>query len=419
MQLPPPKDNQFLFLDMNAFFASCEQFKNPELRNKPVGVTPTLSDSGCVIAASYEAKKLRVTTGCRVGDAKAKIPNICIVEANPKFYVGIHNQIAEFLVKEISPYVNRLSIDEFAIPMDTKEQWTPNAHATALKIKLALRTMFGDAITCSIGVGPNMFLAKLATDLHKPDGLAIIQLHTLTKAYKDLKLRDLPGINWGITNRLHSFGVRSVLDFYNTSQPFLRQAFGISGTAWWHALRGYPIGSTLPGSAFGFGSSLRKTKSISHSHVLAPSLRTKIKARTVLYKLWIKVVDRLRDKHLGAKQIMMSARGHHDRWHFSVTMQATQDVFRVWEAIASDYDKLPESFQPTQMYVVVFDLAHHNPSQPTLFSDIAPRVNSAFAAVEKMNTRYGRWTVKPASLLIAGDAAPNRIAFHAPDYAMD
>lgn len=419
MHLPPPKDNQFLFLDMNAFFASCEQFRCPELRGKPVGVTPTLSDSGCVIAASYEAKKLGVTTGCRVGDAKAKIPNICIVEANPKFYVTIHNQIADFLGQEISPYINRLSIDEFAIPMDKKEQWTPNAHATAIKIKSALYAMFGNSITCSIGIGPNMFLAKLATDLHKPDGLAIVQLHTLFKTYQGLYLRDLPGINWGIANRLHSLGIRSVLDFYNASQPFLRQAFGVSGTAWWHALRGYSIGSILPGSAFGFSSSLRKTKSIGHSHVLAPSLRTKIKARAVLYKLWIKVVDRLRDKQLGAKQIMMSARGHHDRWHFCITVQATQDVFRVWEAIASDYDKLPEAFQPTQMYVVVFDLATHDPYQPTLFSNAAPRVSSAFAAVEKMNTRYGRWTVRPASLLIAGTSAPNRIAFHAPDYAMD
>ncbi len=404
---------------MNAFFASCEQYLQPRLRGLPVAVTPTNHDSGCVIAASYEAKRLGVTTGCRVGDAKLKIPHIQIVDARPKEYVAIHNTIAEFLLREVGPDINRLSIDEFAVPLDKTEQWTPNAHRLAVRIKAFLSQIFDNSLHGSIGIGPNTFLAKLATDLQKPNGLVVVQTHQLEQAYTGLKLRDLPGINWGMEQRLHCIGIRTVLGFYQAREPLLRRAFGTCGTAWWHALRGYNIGVTMPGSAFGFGASLRKTKSISHSHVLAPALRTKTKARTVLYKLWIKVVDRLRDKRLGAKQVFMSARSAETRWTFSVTVQATQDVFRVWQAIAHNYDALPDSFEPKQMYVVVFDLAAHNPSQPTLFTDTAPKVSSAFAAVEKMNTRYGRWTVKPASLLIAGDAAPNRITFHAPDYAMD
>ena len=103
---------------MNAFFASCEQWRDPALRDQPVGVTPTLHNSGCVIAASYEAKKLGVTTGCSVGYAKQKIPRIHIVESKPKNYVAIHETIAFFLEQEIGPQINRLSIDEFAIALD-------------------------------------------------------------------------------------------------------------------------------------------------------------------------------------------------------------------------------------------------------------------------------------------------------------
>ena len=94
-------------------------------------------------------------------------------------------------------------------------------------------------------------------------------------------------------------------------------------------------------------------------------------------------------------------------------------MFRLWQAVARDYDQLPEAFAPIQMAVVVFDLAIHNPWQPKLFTDNEPKIANIFAAVEKTNNRYGRWTIKPASLLIAGDSAPNRIAFHAPDYVMD
>lgn len=417
--LPDPVDNRFLFLDMNAFFASCEQHRQPELRGRPVGVTPIVNDAGCILAASYEAKRRGVTTGCRVGEARLKIPELAVVEAEPKYYMEIHNRIVSFLTREISPYPIRLSIDEFAIPLDKRERWTPNAHALAVKLKKRMSQIFSPYLLCSIGIGPNQLLAKLATDLQKPDGLVTIQTHTIRQALAQTCLRDLPGINWGIERQLNRIGVRTPVDLYDASEHLLRRTLGTSGTAWWHALRGYSIGSTLPGSAFGFGTSLSKTKSVSHSHVLAPTMRTKTKARAVLYKLWIKVVDRLRDKGLGAKQIVMAARGHMDRWSFSVTVQATQDVFRVWEAVTSDYDRLPDTFQPTQMYVVVFDLAAHSAWQPKLFKDNEPKVAGAFAAVEKMNSRYGRWTVKPASLLIAGDAAPNRISFHAPDYAMD
>lgn len=417
MFLPPPQNNRVLFLDMNAFFASCEQYRQPHLRGRPVVVTPTNHDAGCVIAASYEAKQLGVTTGCRVGEARQKIPGLQVIDATPKYYVSIHNTIADYLLACIGPEIRRLSIDEFAVPLDKTEQWTPNAHKLALKIKRFMSELFEDVIHCSIGIGPNMFLAKLATDIQKPDGLVIIQTHTLEKAFQGLKLRDLPGINWGMEQRLHLIGVRDSLGFYRMAEPALRRSFGTMGTAWWHALRGYNIGATMPGSAFGQGS--RTTKSISHSHVLAPELRTKIKARTVLYKLWIKVAERLRHKQLGAQHIVMSARGHMDRWSYHITVQPTQNVFRVFQKIAEDYDKLPESFSPKQMHVVVYDLAPHSPNQPSLFGDTGTKVASAFDATQQLNDRYGRWTVKPASLLIAGDAAPNRIAFHAPDYAMD
>ncbi len=409
MELPLPRDNQFLFLDMNAFFASCEQHRRPELRGRPVGVTPTPKPSGCVIAASYEAKKLGVSTGCRVGEAQKRIPGIVIVPADPKFYVQIHNQIHNFLLTEITPNPIKLSIDEFAIPLDKREQWTPNAHALAIHIKKRLSEIFSPWLRCSIGIGPNLFLAKLGTEIQKPNGLVIIQLHNLEQAYEPLQLRDIPGINWGMSNRLHGLGIRTPGQFLAAPQPLLHAAFGISGDAWWHNLRGYRVDvATSP------------TKSISHSHVLEPNLRTKTEARAVFYKLFLKVMDRLREKQLSTSAVAVYIRSHDAWWQHKVAVRPTQSSFQVFRAMARAYDDtLPPYFQPKRIVVWAWELQPYQPSWLGLFPEDSPKEAQLFAAVDSLNEQFGRWTVQPASLLKIRESAPNRIAFRVPDFAMD
>jgi DNA polymerase-4 len=409
MELPPPRDNQYLFLDMNAFFASCEQHLHPELRGKPVAVTPTLHDSGCVIAASYEAKRLGVTTGCRVGVAKQRIPNIVIRHAEPRSYVEIHNQLHAFLLQEVTPHPIRLSVDEFGIPLTPTEQYTPNAHALALFIKTRLEAIFSPALRCSIGIGPNMFLAKLGTEVQKPNGLVVIQLHTLESAYQTLKLRDIPGINWGMSNRLHAIGIRTPVEFYQAPRVTLHNAFGIMGNAWWYNLHGYKVDVHES-----------PTKSMSHSHVIAPAYRTKAKARPVLYKLWLKVAERLREKQLATQAVMVVIRHNHTKWIHSLHVRPTQSAFEIFQAMAAAYDTdLPPNIQPTQIIVVAYHLAPHENLRLEFFPEDNNKLTDLFRSVDAINHHFGRWTIKPASLLPIGNSAPNRITFRVPDFEMD
>ncbi len=393
---------------MNSFFASCEQHLRPELRGKPVAVTPTLANSGCVIAASYEAKAQGVKTGWRVGDARKQIPDIVIAEARPREYVRIHEQIATFLVEEISPDPLKLSVDEFAIPLDKREQFTPNAHALALFIKQRLSQIFSPALRCSIGIGPNIFLAKLGTELQKPDGLVIIQTHTLELAYSQIKLRDIPGINWGMSHQLHALGIRTPSDLFRAPRDLLHQAFGISGDAWWYNLHGYRVNvRTNP------------TKSLSHSHVLAPELRTKEGARPVLYKLLLKVAERLREKQLAATHILASARSQAGRaysWSFEITTQPTQDAFAIMQATTRAYSQA-DIISPLKMTVIATGLQPYTAS-PSLFGETT-KASQLFKAIDTINASFGRWTIEPASLLQAKESAPNRITFRVPDFAMD
>lgn len=412
MTLPPPRDNQWLFFDMNAYFASCEQHRHLHLRGQPVGVTPTMSDAGCIVAASYEAKRQGVSTGWRVGDAKRAIPGIHIIPADPRYYVAIHNQIHDFLLAEISPNVRVVSVDEFAMPLDRYEQPTPAAHALAAKIKRRMTAIFSPFLPCSIGIGPNMFLAKLGTELHKPNGLTFIQHHTLPHAYALLKLQDIPGINRGMSKRLHALGLRTALDFYHAPQSLLADAFGILGHTWWHNLRGYNL--DVPGSF----QSRDIPKTISHSHVLAPEYRTKAKARSILYKLCFKVAERLRDKSMSATTIFAVARG--TRWSTFITIRPTNDIFALFGALAQSYDQVWDG-SPKQLYVVVSGLqSAASTTQPLgLFDEDNRKPGQLIDAVDTINDRFGRWKIQPASLLSVRETAPNRVTFGRPDFEMD
>ncbi len=412
MILPNPRDNQFLFLDMNSFFASCEQHRRADLRGKPVAVTPTLAASGCIIAASYEAKQQGVKTGWRVGEAKKQIPGLIVLEANPKYYVTIHEQIATFLIQEITPTPLKLSVDEFAIPLDKTEQWTPNAHRLALFIKQRLETIFSPVLRCSIGIGPNIFLAKLGTELHKPNGLTVLQLHRLHHAYQQLRLRDIPGINWGMAYQLQSLGITSPLAFFGAERQFLHNAFGLTGDAWWYNLHGYRVDvQTKP------------TQSISHSHVLAPDKRTQTKAQPIIHKLILKVTERLRDKQLATQSVCISVRQHSSqpshrpkKWFWEGSLQATQDPFVIARAFATAYEQAA-IMAPLKVTVVATHLVPHNPN-PTLF-DATLKSAHLLQAMDTINNRFGRWTLEPASLLSVHGAAPNRITFRVPDFPMD
>ena len=164
---------QWLFLDLNAFFASCEQQENPALRGKPVIVVQTLTDSACAIAASYAAKGFGIKTGTLVREARRLCPEVIPVQANHRLYTDYHDRILK-AVDTCLPIEKVMSIDEMACRLMGTERQVPVARELALKIKRALREQVGECLTCSIGLAPNVFLGKVGSDLQKPDGLVVI-----------------------------------------------------------------------------------------------------------------------------------------------------------------------------------------------------------------------------------------------------
>src|SRR5271170_5339908 len=200
---------RWLFLDLNSYFASVEQELRPELRDRPIAVVPVMADTTCAIAASYEAKSFGVRTGTQVGEAKRLCPGIALVEARHELYVEYHHRIVE-AVELCVPVSAVLSIDEMAASLIGREQPLMAALDLGRRVKDSIRERVGSTLRCSVGLAPNRYLAKIASDMEKPDGLVALTPDILKKALSGLVLRDLPGVGARMERRLHECGIRTM-----------------------------------------------------------------------------------------------------------------------------------------------------------------------------------------------------------------
>src|SRR5246500_3081413 len=216
---------QWLFLDLNAFFASCEQQEAPALRGKPVIVVQTLTESAVAIAASYAAKAFGIKTGTLVREARQLCPAVIPVQANHRLYTEYHERILK-AVDTCLPVEKVCSIDEMACKLMGTERQVPVARQLALKVKAALRDQVGECLTCSIGIAPNVFLGKVGSDLQKPDDLVVITMDDLPDILLGLELQDIYGIGKRMEQRLHRAGIVNVEQLWKATPFQLRRVWG-------------------------------------------------------------------------------------------------------------------------------------------------------------------------------------------------
>jgi len=288
----------WLFLDLNSFFASVEQQMRPELRGRPVAVVPVETDATCAIAASHEAKKFGVKTGTNIGEARRRCPGLVTVLANHDAYVEFHHKVLDEIDRHF-PVQSICSIDEMACKLDAPRRPLPAAVDLAERIKRGLRERVGGCITCSIGLAPNRFLGKVASDMQKPDGLVILRADELPGRLLELELCDLPGIGRRMEPRLHACGIRTMRELWDAEREMLHHAWGgVCGDRFWHALHGGPTEDDQP----------VKKRTVGHSHVLAPEMRTPPQAGVVARRLMLKAASRLRRMHYRATHLHLSVR---------------------------------------------------------------------------------------------------------------
>ena len=221
-----------MFLDMNSYFASCEQQRHPELRGKPLGVLTYDSPNAAVIAASKEAKIFGIKSGMRLGDCRALCPQLITTTTHPAWYRQIHVDVMAILRSYCDDVIPK-SIDEAVANFNSYRLVYDDLTEVASQIKADITAKY-DYLTCSIGIAPNSFLAKLGTGLQKIDGLIVITPENIDGYLATLKLTDLPGIATNNERRLKMIGINNPLQMRHSSPALLRKAFGGVVGDYWH-----------------------------------------------------------------------------------------------------------------------------------------------------------------------------------------
>ncbi len=425
----------FLHIDLNSFFASVEQQLHPEFRGKPTAVVGTMADTGTIIAASYECKALGVKTLTKVGEARAKIPDIILVNGSHSVYAEFSHKIAA-AVERICPVAHTPSIDEMVCQLLGREQEPPRSRQIALAIKQAIRDDVGETLRCSVGMAPNRYLAKIASDMQKPDGLIGLLPSQLPRAIAHLELRDLPGVGARTEERLNSKGIRTMPDLLALDRPGMHKLWdSVWGDRLFHWLRGHATGddgAPIPNET---------QKSLGHSHVLGPEHRSPEGAWAVAHKLLHKAAMRLRMEHFHAatmavtikyslnREQAVAARAEAQRaptkikkhtsgitqtaWSMEARFRPCQDTLSLLEILRGVWAQRPsgpEHGKPFFVGVTMRNLIPETELPQTLFDEPGNRKELS-QTMDKLNLRFGHTAVHFAGMLPARESAPTRIAF--------
>ena len=421
---PQAEQVNWLFLDMNSYFASVEQQVKPDLRGKPTAVVTVDAESTVCIAASYEAKAFGVTTGTPLGEARKKCPDLNVVVARHELYVEYHEKIKQAVEQNCLHISKVVSIDEMECRLRGRDMQLPNALALAQQVKQAIRSV-GETLRCSIGLAPNRFLAKVASNLQKPDGLVTITPSQLPKILFSLKPRDLPGIGRRMEQRLLSQGIKTMEQLWQLDMDQMTQLWGgVLGARFWLKLRGSD-----------FDEPESHTSSISHQHVLPPELRTREQACAVGKKLLHKAAVRLRQAKLWTSSMAIfvlfsknqeaktqeskedGSSGywlHHGRpvWEAHLRFPSCQDTLTLVNVFQEAWQECPRR-RPVMVSVALLDLVPENMRNMTLFDEMygAGKFDRLAQVMDNVNAKYGSTTLYLGGIHKVREAAPPRIAF--------
>lgn len=408
-------------IDMNSYFASCEQQDNPAWRGKPIGVCEHLG--GIIIAPSVEAKRWGIKTGTPVWEARKLYPKIILTKTTPdryRFYT------ARFL-KVFADYTDRIekySIDEAFLdltlscnirgfkdgvlqPLDPWEE----ARRVAKEIKLRITNEVGDWIRCSVGISYSKLVAKIASDLQKPDGLVVVRPEDKDSLYERLVLTDIPGIGNRQERNLNRLGITTLKELRDYPLTKLVTHFGIGG---YHL---HSMGQ-LQGSwkeSFGDEVVASPMKSIGHMYTVPMEYRNKKILRPVLYKLSEMVAARLRVNEMMGNSIHVHAYNGDEvsGGRGAKVGYYTQDGRQIYlEALGLLRSTGLLKQLETKTYfvgVTISGLVEESP-QGSLFDD-NPRRQRLSEALDKINNKYTDFTVARVPAFLARDIIRDSVGF--------
>ncbi len=233
-EMSPPPIRKIVHVDMDAFYASVEQRDNPDLRGKPIAVGGSAA-RGVVAAASYEARAYGVHSAMPSFTAKRKCPDLIFVPPRFDVYKAVSQQIREIFA-EYTPLIEPLSLDEAYLDVTENLKGMEIATEIALEIRAKIKAVTD--LNASAGISYNKFLAKMASDLNKPNGQAVITPKNGPAFVEALPVKKFHGVGPATAERMRKYGIETGLDLKSKSLSFLQEHFGKSGPYFYGIARG-------------------------------------------------------------------------------------------------------------------------------------------------------------------------------------
>ncbi len=376
-----------LFFDMNSFFASVAQAEEPGLMGRPVGVLTTDAPGAACIAASIEAKRRGVGMGTRQQEARQLCPGIVFRAVKHDVCVGYHHAIRR-AAETVLPIGRAWSIDEFSCDLIGSQQDLGVALDLARRLQAVILHAVSPALRCSVGLGPNRLLAKVAAGLEKPGGVHWLLSHILPDRIAHLALDDLPGISWRMKARLERAGIDDIPALYRMDPKAARALWGsVAGERFLRELRGEV--TVWPETRRGM---------IGHGQVLTGANRSPEGARLVARRLLVKAAARLRREGFFARSLQVGVKcARHGRAGQGGDIRATQDTFFLLETFERYWARLSLA-EPVAVNVMLGGLLPVAAHVPDLFENRAAgeptRRETLCGLIDHLNHRFGQDTVR-------------------------
>ena len=373
-----------LHVDMDAFYAAVEQRDRPELRGRPVIVGGSPEGRGVVSAASYEAREFGVHSAMPAAQAARLCPDGVFLPVDLRKYRAASEQIMKILERH-SDRIEQISIDEAFLDLTDRSRDFREAERTAKKIKRDIRTEV--KLTASIGVGPNKFLAKLGSDLHKPDGLTVIRPEEAEAFLAPLPAQRIWGVGSKTAARLEAAEFRTIGDVAAASVPQLRQVLGAWADVAHELARGIDERPVEP---------VREAKSVSSEQTFPTDLHDIAEMRRALAALSEEVAARLGREEARARTVGIKVRfGDFQTITRQTKLAEPTDQPAVVRRVAHELlDGVEREEEGIRLLGVRAADLEHGPGQLSLFDEKAQRRGQLERTLSYLRRRYGPDAVK-------------------------
>lgn len=379
--MPPVRS--ILHLDMDAFFAAVEQRDNPALRGKPLLIGHD-GPRGVVATASYEARPFGCHSAQPMAVARRLCPQAIVVPVHMDLYRQASDQMFA-LLDQLSPAVEPLSIDEAFVDLTGTERLLGDAESVAKKLKASLRREL--RLTGSVGLAPNKYLAKLASDMNKPDGLTVIRAEDVDRVLPPLPVTKLWGVGKITGARLEARGVRTIGQLRVKDEAWLAGFFGAEAGRYARLARGLDDRPVVGDS---------DARSIGHEQTFESDVTDPAAVKQVMLDQTEQVAARLRRHGLTARGVSLKIRfGKFQTISRSRTLARPTDVTAdLWDAAGELFGRWP--FQPVRLIGVAAERLAKGTGQAQLdlFADAdRERRRKLDAVADRINQRFGKRSI--------------------------